>query len=214
MGSLSAPIYLEDGSYLERFTNLDYTLPRGSRFSPISWSFTVGDRQTPINLGQALHRSLDYLNHSEDQLFAGCGTKVTYRIMADGYREFAKQMNAQRRVRGQTVPIRRSKVAKQVAQVVEKFIEWASDMSVNPGLRFGPHNITINDIYLVELRQVSPASFQPILAVRRPPPPLEMLDLYPQASISPVDVVGDLTDFTDTWQSLGVFSDSDYYGAL
>ena len=33
--------------------------------------------------------------------------------------------------------------------------------------RFGPGHIELQDLYLVELRQVSQASFQPVLAIRR-----------------------------------------------
>lgn len=55
-------------------------------------------------------------------------------------------------------------------------------MTMGGELRFGTGYITLEQIYLVELRQVSPASFQPILAVlRRPQPVLPMPLMYAQA---------------------------------
>lgn len=151
-------------------TSRPYTLPRGVHYRPIAWRFTL-DGGCPVPLGGSLSRNLDYLDNPKDRLFAECGTKVTYRVLVDEYPDFYKQMNAQRRKGGKAVPILRSKVVKQIAQVVSKFIDGASKMTSNSELRFGPGFITIDQIYLVELRQVSPASFQPILAVMTPAPP-------------------------------------------
>lgn len=39
--------------------------------------------------------------------------------------------------------------------------------NVTGALRFGPNGITLEDLYLLELRPVSRSSFQPILAVKK-----------------------------------------------
>ncbi|EKM55642.1 uncharacterized protein PHACADRAFT_256409 [Phanerochaete carnosa HHB-10118-sp] len=162
--------------------------------------FTI-DGRLPVNLWEALHTPLSYLDGAQDLFFDGCGTKITYRILVDGYREFSKQMNAQRRYRGLTLPISRSKVAKQIAQVVSKFIECASEVTANSELRFGPGYITLDQIYLVELRQVSSASFQPILAVlcRQLP---QVLPTYAQVDAAPGGFSNVLTEFASELQCL------------
>lgn len=74
-------------------------------------------------------------------------------------------------------------------------------MSVNGELRFGPGYITLDQIYLVELRQVSSASFQPILAVLRRQAP-HVPPMYAQVDAAPGGFSSVLTEFVGELQRL------------
>lgn len=58
-------------------------------------------------------------------------------------------------------------------------------MNIGGDLRFGPGYITLEQIYLLELRQVTHASFQPILAILRPlPAPLSFDSFLGMSALS------------------------------
>lgn len=58
-------------------------------------------------------------------------------------------------------------------------------MTMGGELRFGPGHITLEQLYLVELRQVSSASFQPILAILRRMQPASPMQLtYAQGGVA------------------------------
>lgn len=104
-----------------------------------------------------------------------------------GYRSFSKQKNAYRKTEVQN----RAKIAAQIAEVIMQFMrvslpcpspstcpswrlrqqEQAHLLPSDPALtgwRVGSDLIELQHIYLLEIRQVSKASWQPVLAVKQP----------------------------------------------
>lgn len=70
---------------------------------------------------------------------------------------------------------------------------------MNNELCFGPGYITLDQIYLAELRQVSPASFQPILAVLRPQAS-QVPQVYAQAGATSGEFPSVFPDSVSEWQ--------------
>ncbi|PSR82597.1 hypothetical protein PHLCEN_2v6030 [Hermanssonia centrifuga] len=127
-----------------------------------------------VSIFAALKGDLNGLQDRSVPFFEDCiGTKISYRLLMPGFASFSVQKNARRAVTTRE-SIAREKVAVQVAEVVKRFLETTANAKVLPGTNDIDSRwrsacqtgvITIQNIYLTELVQVSLGSFQPILEV-------------------------------------------------
>ncbi|KIP09263.1 hypothetical protein PHLGIDRAFT_18669 [Phlebiopsis gigantea 11061_1 CR5-6] len=83
-------------------------------------------------------------------------------------------MNAMYTRNGAHLPIPRVKVVQQVAQFVAWIIKKEAERQINSAQfpRFGPGFLTLDQLYLLELKQISAASYQIILGIVIPQPVL------------------------------------------
>lgn len=128
-----------------------------------------------LTLDNAIKSKHKDLQDKDDPMFAGCGPSVSIRVEWPGYRSWTKQIptNDFKTPKG---PITRAKLAKNLANCVKRFIEWAAKqpMETNADRRWkvGPKHIKVEDLMLVSLHHVSKGSWQPQLRLRRPLPEL------------------------------------------
>ncbi|KAI5989335.1 hypothetical protein EDD15DRAFT_1318471 [Pisolithus albus] len=145
-----------------------------------------------LTLDNAIKSKHKDLQDKDDPMFAGCGPSVSIRVEVrpfirsrtrfihsahqwPGYRSWTKQIptNDFKTPKG---PITRAKLAKNLANCVKRFIEWAAKqpMETNADRRWkvGPKHIKLEDLMLVSLHHVSKGSWQPQLRLRRPLPEL------------------------------------------
>lgn len=87
--------------------------------------------------------------------------KITIRMQPVGYTQSSGQQK-QRRLPKQCT---RAQLFDLVATAVRDFIRDASMREPTEGYMFGPGHIELEDIVLVELTPVSPASYQPVLHI-------------------------------------------------
>ncbi|KAI0693730.1 hypothetical protein BC835DRAFT_1415749 [Cytidiella melzeri] len=135
--------------------------------------------------GASLGRtSANELDDKDASMFEGCGTKVSYVIKIHGYQAFKIQKYAYTRRHGKKKSCDRAKVLKQVAEVMEAFIDFNKHQqrTGSESVQFGDGGIQLQDLYLLELRHVSQSSFQPIFAIALSPAPMTLLPapVHPQ----------------------------------
>ncbi|KAI0344858.1 hypothetical protein BDW22DRAFT_1355025 [Trametopsis cervina] len=121
-----------------------------------------------ISLTAALHGESQGLVDRHEPVLAGCGDKVSYHIHFQGYSAFRCQKYSYYQKHGQKFPNTRAKVARQIAEAVQDFIEKRQHERNDGEWRVGPGHIELKDLYLIELRHVASGCFQPILGVVRP----------------------------------------------
>lgn len=130
-----------------------------------------------VGLEDALKVRLKDLRDKDDPMFEGCGPSVSIRIEWPGYRSWTKQIptNDFKTPKG---PITRGKLAKNIANCVRRFIEWAEKQPMEADSdrrwRVGRKHIKLEDLILVSLHHVSKGSWQPQLRLRRALPELAM----------------------------------------
>ncbi|KAI6104008.1 hypothetical protein EV401DRAFT_2060929 [Pisolithus croceorrhizus] len=139
--------------------------------------FSNNPHEFGVTLDNAIKSKHKDLQEKDDPMFAGCGPSVSIRIEWPGYRSWTKQIptNDFKTPKG---PITRAKLAKNLANCVKRFIEWAAKqpMETNADRRWkvGPKHIKLEDLILVSLHHVSKGSWQPQLRLRRPLPELSV----------------------------------------
>ncbi|OBZ73112.1 hypothetical protein A0H81_06650 [Grifola frondosa] len=123
-----------------------------------------------IVLRDALTSKFMRLVGREDLMFEGRGPSVSIRLMWPGYAPWSRQIPT-RDFRTPPLPITRSKLAKNVAKTIQRFI---SDMhkrpmedGADPRWRVGEGRITVDDLVLVGLENVSMGSWQAHVRLRR-----------------------------------------------
>ncbi|KAI0697164.1 hypothetical protein BC835DRAFT_1305346 [Cytidiella melzeri] len=122
--------------------------------------FWVDGRQG-VRLLDALQGDLTGLAGCVVEVMHSSSAKVSYRIEWPGYSSFTRQKYA-RRVRGLQD---RSKIARQVAEVVNEFMsDRARYVPAQPGWRVGRGFIEYGQVYLLELRRISRSTWVPVLA--------------------------------------------------
>jgi len=103
----------------------------------------------------------------DEEVLEKCGTKISYLIHLQGQEKFTRQKYAHRRKGKQRYPHTLAKVAQQILEVVQEYIELT--MLKNPTdddtWRLGPGHIAFEDIVLLGLEQVTKATFRPVLGV-------------------------------------------------
>ncbi|KAI0086750.1 hypothetical protein BDY19DRAFT_907941 [Irpex rosettiformis] len=99
----------------------------------------------------------------DSQVMEEHGEKVSYLFEWPGYKTVKKQMNARRRKGGAVQT--RSRVAQQVATIVERFIDEESDCvpSIH-GWRVGPGYVEFDSVYLIALKRISKGTWVAELA--------------------------------------------------
>jgi len=129
------------------------------------------DMSQGILLTDALHGQSQNLQERHEPILEGCGDKVSYHIHIRGYSAFRCQKYSYSQKHGTKYPNTRAKVARQVAEAVQDFIEKRQYEQHGDEWRIGPGHIELKDLYLLELRHVAIGCFQPILGILRPAPP-------------------------------------------
>ncbi|PBK62334.1 hypothetical protein ARMSODRAFT_863620, partial [Armillaria solidipes] len=123
-------------------------------------------------LSDALHSQCRRLIDPQEPMFKDRGPSVSLRIEWPGYRPWSRQIPA-KDFRTPPVPITRSKLAKNVAKCVQRFIQVCIILpdDSSPDWRVGtqPNTIRVEVLVLVlvSLHQVSLGSWQPHLRLRR-----------------------------------------------
>ncbi|KAG6813821.1 hypothetical protein H0H92_006765 [Tricholoma furcatifolium] len=141
-----------------------------------------------ISLIDALHSRVRRLRQRDEPVFEGRGPSISW----PGYRPWSRQIPT-KDFRSPPQPITRAKLAKNVAKCVERFLSVCETLiysieilkddqartgnsledDVDPRWKVGlrPHEIKLEDLYLVSMHHVSMGSWQPHLRLRRPLPP-------------------------------------------
>ncbi|KAI6149758.1 hypothetical protein BKA82DRAFT_4353839 [Pisolithus tinctorius] len=128
----------------------------------------------PFEHGVALDNTIkskhQHLQDKDDPMFVGCGPSVSIRIKWPGYRPWARQIPTND-FKTPKRPITRAKLAKNLANYVKHFIDWAANqpMETNTDHRWkvGPRHIEVEDLILVFLHHVAIGSWQPQLRLRQ-----------------------------------------------
>ncbi|KAI0086288.1 hypothetical protein BDY19DRAFT_995899 [Irpex rosettiformis] len=165
----------------------DTTLPRHCPpdmvIVPFTW-YTLSKKQFGVVFRDAIIFSADnksgallrYSQASESTeqvdngavaILEGCGTKITYVMKFRGHKSFKTQKYSGTGRSPNRIANNREKILSQVTEVMGEFIEKMKHESTAGPLQFGAGGIELEDLYLLELRQVSKASFQPIFAVKK-----------------------------------------------
>ncbi|KAK0238872.1 hypothetical protein EDD85DRAFT_1022330 [Armillaria nabsnona] len=125
-----------------------------------------------LALSDALHSRVRRLIDRDEPMFKDRGPSVSVRIEWPGYRPWSRQIPA-RDFRTPPCPITRSKLAKNVAKCVQRFIQERQGVPMeddsSPDWRVGTqqNTIRVEDLVLVSLHHVSMGSWQPHLRLRR-----------------------------------------------
>lgn len=136
---------------------------------PITFS-ALGPTEEGIPLEDAIHNPF-CLNGRDDLMFVGRGPSISIRLNWPGYPSWSRQIPT-RDFRSPPGPITRAKLAKNIAQVVIRFIEehqaYQTDDNSKPSWRVGPHAIQHNDLILLRLEHVTKSSWQPHFRLVKP----------------------------------------------
>lgn len=129
-----------------------------------------GPTECGIPLRDALTGKYIRLLGRDDPMFRERGPSVSIRLRWPGYGNWSRQIPT-KDFRSPPCPITRSKLAKNIARTVERFIKEkaraAMDTDEDPGWKVGPGHITIDDLVLVGLQHVSKGSWQCHLRLNR-----------------------------------------------
>lgn len=133
--------------------------------------YLQGPGECGIPLRDALTGKYIRLLGRDDPMFRERGPSVSIRLRWPGYGNWSRQIPT-KDFRSPPCPITRSKLAKNIARTVERFIKeksrTAMDPDEDPRWKVGPGCITIDDLVLVGLQHVSKGSWQCHLRLNRP----------------------------------------------
>ncbi|KAI0086758.1 hypothetical protein BDY19DRAFT_327483 [Irpex rosettiformis] len=122
--------------------------------------FWVEGRQG-LRLIDALQGNFAGLAGPGHEVMNAVSTKVSYKVEWIGYKPLSKQKYA-RRVKGRQS---RSKIARQVAEIVSEFVnDRARCQTSQPLWRIGRGSIEYANLYLMEIKRVSKSTWVPVLA--------------------------------------------------
>ncbi|KAF9813973.1 hypothetical protein IEO21_05344 [Rhodonia placenta] len=123
-----------------------------------------------VPLREALNGRFMRLSGRDDLMFENRGPSVSIRLMWPGYAPWSRQIPT-RDFRSPPGPITRSKLAKNVAKTIQRFIEEVQDRPLEEDAdtrwRVGARRIIVDDLILVGLQHVSMGSWQAHLRLRR-----------------------------------------------
>ncbi|CDO77674.1 hypothetical protein BN946_scf184969.g25 [Trametes cinnabarina] len=137
--------------------------------------FTDGSGRTFKTLGIPLldafnSRFVDLMDR-DDPMFQERGPQVSIRINWPGYAPWGRQIPT-RDFRSPPLPVTRSKLARNVAKTVQRFIlemdGRAMDDNAQEAWRVGERHIQLGDLMLIGLQHVSMGSWQAHLRLMRP----------------------------------------------
>ncbi|KAI0084652.1 hypothetical protein BDY19DRAFT_997561 [Irpex rosettiformis] len=134
--------------------------PRYARFPAID--FSIGNTRG-ARLSDAIEGNFSAFGDQDVQVMDVPGDKVTYMFEWPGHDTVRKQVNA-RRKRGVQC---RDRIAQQIAKILEKFLyeQYENTVFLFPAGHALPIPIEFKDIYLVELKRISRATWIAKLAV-------------------------------------------------
>ncbi|KAI0705175.1 hypothetical protein BC835DRAFT_1261400 [Cytidiella melzeri] len=132
--------------------------------------YSLGGETCGIRCTDALNSRFSGLHGRDDPMFEHRGPSVSIRLMWPGYAPWSRQIPT-RDFRSPPQPITRSKLAKNVAKTIQRFVDEMKDkpMEEDADARFkvGPRHIRIEDLELVGLQHVSMGSWQAYVRLRR-----------------------------------------------
>ncbi|KAF9462936.1 hypothetical protein BDZ94DRAFT_1282779 [Collybia nuda] len=129
-----------------------------------------------IPLIDALHSRVKHLRGREELVFEGRGPSISVRLQWPGYRQWSRQIPT-KDFRSPPGPITMSKLAKNVAKCVQRFIEsnrnhpLEDDTDARWKVGTRQNEIKLEDLILVSMHHVSMGSWQPHLRLARSSPP-------------------------------------------
>lgn len=133
--------------------------------------YLQGPAECGIPLRDALTGKYIKLVGRDDPMFRERGPSVSIRLRWPGYGNWSRQIPT-KDFRSPPCPITRSKLAKNIARTVERFIKEKArvqmDPEEDPRWKVGLGHITIDDLSLVGLQHVSKGSWQCHLRLNRP----------------------------------------------
>ncbi|PCH44367.1 hypothetical protein WOLCODRAFT_138962 [Wolfiporia cocos MD-104 SS10] len=122
-----------------------------------------------IALRDALNSKFMRLVGRDDLMFGSRGPSVSIRLMWPGYAPWSRQIPT-RDFRSPPGPITRSKLAKNVAKTIQRFIDEMTgremEEDADPRWRVGKNHINLDDMILVGLQHVSMGSWQAHVRLR------------------------------------------------
>ncbi|KAA1468873.1 hypothetical protein DENSPDRAFT_546342 [Dentipellis sp. KUC8613] len=129
-----------------------------------------------IPLVDAAEKRCRTLSHWFDSVDLGGKATTWIKILAKGYPEFGRQMQARDETAARC-PLRMEKVAQHVGRIVRKWIAEASTQQMrtedgDPRWRIGQGGITERDIILLGIINVSAGTWMPLFRLNRPLPPV------------------------------------------
>ncbi|KAI0084650.1 hypothetical protein BDY19DRAFT_1060197 [Irpex rosettiformis] len=126
------------------------------------------DRVRGVRLEDAIEGNFSAFGDQDVQVMDVPGDKVTYMFEWPGVNTVRKQVNARRKHGVQN----RDRIVQQIAKIVEKFLyeQYENMVFLFPAGHALPIPIEFKDIYLIELKRISRATWVAKLAV-----PLELL---------------------------------------
>jgi hypothetical protein len=128
-----------------------------------------------IPLSDALHSRVKRLQNRDQLVFEGRGPSVSIRLEWPGYRQWSRQIPT-KDFRTPPGPITLSKLAKNVAKCVQRFIEERKNQSLEDDsdprwkVGTGANHIKLEDLVLVSIHHVSLGSWQPQLRLNHQHP--------------------------------------------
>ncbi|KAH8116390.1 hypothetical protein DFH11DRAFT_1506227 [Phellopilus nigrolimitatus] len=109
----------------------------------------------------------------DDPLFENRGPSISVRLVWEGYQPWSRQIPT-RDFKTPPGPITRSKLAKNVAKTIERFISEHQERDMEAGAdrrwQVGPGKIEMKDLLLVSMHHVSMGSWQANVCLNRPLP--------------------------------------------
>jgi len=127
--------------------------------------------ESGIPLRDALHGRFARLSGRDEPMFRERGPSISVRINWPGYQPWSRQIPT-RDFRNPPGPITRSKLAKNVAKSVARFISEHNNRPMeedgDPTWSVGPRKIEVTDLVLVRLDHVSKGSWQAHLQLLHP----------------------------------------------
>lgn len=148
---------------------------------------TAHPDQWGIALEDALRAKMKDLLDKDDNMFENCGPSVSIRLQWPGYRAWTKQIPTMD-FKSPKGPITRTKLAKNIANCVKRFIEEKEkermDLEADRRWRVGTRYIRMEDLILVSLHHISKGSWQPQLRLRTPLSEIHLRRLQAPASQS------------------------------
>ncbi|KZT71953.1 hypothetical protein DAEQUDRAFT_665046 [Daedalea quercina L-15889] len=134
--------------------------------------FTQNPHRCGIPLMDALNGRFMNLADRDDPMFVNRGPSVSIRLMWPGYTQWSKQIPT-RDFRTPPQPVTRSKLAKNVAKTIQRFMQdmerTPMEEDAVPQWRVGSGHIQLHDLVLVGLQHVSMGSWQAYVVLRQGP---------------------------------------------
>ncbi|KAJ3553626.1 hypothetical protein NM688_g3506 [Phlebia brevispora] len=140
-----------------------YTVPQQASFQPAApLRFRHANGHLGINIGQLCNNNLNGMLHASEDAPFGVA-RISIRIQWPGYETWSRPVNTVQANR----PINKGRLASLVALCVAECLNnHQQNRSTERRPDWWANNIDVNQLYLLELRNVSQGSWQPVISLR------------------------------------------------